>query len=46
MAKAVREVTSPLTEQAATGALKVDVGAVIPLEQATDGRATIAAGHA
>lgn len=46
MASPVREVTGPLAEQAAGGALKVDVGAVITLDQATDGLATIAAGQA
>ncbi|ADJ43272.1 NADPH:quinone reductase and related Zn-dependent oxidoreductase [Amycolatopsis mediterranei S699] len=46
MAAAVREVTGPLAEQAAAGTLKVDVGSVITLDQALDGLATIAAGHA
>ena len=46
MASPVREVTGPLAEQAAGGALKVDVGAIITLDQAADGLATIAAGQA
>ena len=46
MAKAVREVTGPLSEQAATGNLTIDVRAVIPLEEALDALTTIAAGRA
>ena len=46
MAGPVREVTGPLVDQAATGRLTVDVRTVLPLEQANDGLATIAAGHA
>jgi NADPH:quinone reductase-like Zn-dependent oxidoreductase len=46
MAGAVREVIAPLADQAASGALTVDVTAVLPLEQATDGLATIASGQA
>jgi NADPH:quinone reductase-like Zn-dependent oxidoreductase len=46
MAGAVREVIAPLADQAAAGALTVDVTAVLPLEQATDGLATIANGQA
>jgi NADPH:quinone reductase-like Zn-dependent oxidoreductase len=46
MAGPVREVIAPLAEQAAAGTLKVDVTAVLPLEQATDGLATIASGKA
>jgi hypothetical protein len=36
--------TPPLAEKAAAGALKVDVTTVLPLEQATDGLASIAGG--
>lgn len=46
MAAAVREVTGPLAEQAANGALKVDVGSVVTLDEALEGLAAIAAGHA
>ncbi|EEP69785.1 alcohol dehydrogenase [Micromonospora sp. ATCC 39149] len=46
MAAPVREVTGPLAEQAAAGTLKVDVGAVITLDEALDGLAAIAAGNA
>ena len=46
MAGAVREVITPLAEQAAAGALKVDIVTVLPLEQAADGLATIASGRA
>ena len=46
MAAPVREVLEPLAAQAAEGTLKVDVTTVLPLEQAADGLATIAAGHA
>jgi NADPH:quinone reductase-like Zn-dependent oxidoreductase len=42
----VREATAPLAEKAAAGALKIDVNTVLPLEQATDGLATIAGGKA
>jgi len=42
----VREVVGPLAEQAAAGALKVDVQQVLPLEQATEGLATLASGSA
>jgi NADPH:quinone reductase-like Zn-dependent oxidoreductase len=42
----VREVTALLAKMAAAGALKVDVTTVLPLEQATDGLATIAGGKA
>jgi NADPH:quinone reductase-like Zn-dependent oxidoreductase len=46
MASPVREVTAPLAEKAAAGTLTVDVTTVLPLEQAADGLATIANGHA
>jgi NADPH:quinone reductase-like Zn-dependent oxidoreductase len=46
MAAAVREVTEPLAERAASGTLTVDVGSVITLDEAIDGLATIAAGNA
>jgi NADPH:quinone reductase-like Zn-dependent oxidoreductase len=46
MAAPVREVTGSLAEQAASGALKVDVGTVITLDEALDSLATIAAGNA
>ncbi|MFG1605073.1 NADP-dependent oxidoreductase [Actinoplanes sp. NPDC049265] len=46
MTKAVGTVTGPLAEQAAAGTLTVDVGAVLPLDQALDGLAAIAAGRA
>jgi len=46
MAAPLREVLEPLAAQAAEGTLKVDVTTVLPLEQAADGLATIAAGHA
>jgi NADPH:quinone reductase-like Zn-dependent oxidoreductase len=42
----VREVIEPLAEQAAAGTLKVDVGTVLPFEEATDGLNTIASGKA
>jgi NADPH2:quinone reductase len=42
----VREVIAPLAEQAAAGTITVDVTTVLPLDQATDGLATIAAGKA
>jgi NADPH:quinone reductase-like Zn-dependent oxidoreductase len=41
---AVREVVAPLAEQVAAGILKVTVSAVLALDEATDGLATIAAG--
>ena len=46
MAKAVRETTGPLAEQAAAGQLTIDVETVLPLEQAAEGLATIASGKA
>jgi NADPH:quinone reductase-like Zn-dependent oxidoreductase len=46
MAGPVREVIAPLADQAAAGALTVDVSAVLPLDRATDGLATIASGQA
>ena len=46
MAKAVGEITGPLAAQAAAGTLTVDVGTVVPLEQALDGLAALAAGQA
>jgi NADPH:quinone reductase len=46
MAKAVRETTGPLAEQAAAGQLTIDVETVLPLEQAAEGLATIASGNA
>jgi NADPH:quinone reductase-like Zn-dependent oxidoreductase len=46
MAGPVREVVGPLLEQAADGALRVDVTTVLPLDRALDGLATIAAGQA
>lgn len=46
MAAAVREVTGPLAEQAAAGTLTIDVGSVVTLDEALDGLAAIAAGHA
>ena len=46
MAAPVREVTGSLAEQAASGVLKVDVGAVITLDEALDGLTAIAAGNA
>lgn len=41
-----RDITAPLAEQAAAGTLIVDVQSVLPLEQAAEGLATIAAGAA
>jgi NADPH:quinone reductase-like Zn-dependent oxidoreductase len=41
---AVREVVAPLAEQVAAGILKVTVSAVLSLDEAIDGLATIAAG--
>ncbi|MFI7129348.1 NADP-dependent oxidoreductase [Nonomuraea sp. NPDC050153] len=45
-AQPVRETTAPLAEQAAAGSLAIDVHTVLPLEQAADGLATLAAGKA
>ncbi|HST84284.1 MAG TPA: zinc-binding dehydrogenase, partial [Kineosporiaceae bacterium] len=42
----VREIIAPLAEQAAAGALSIDVHTVLPLERATEGLATLAAGTA
>jgi NADPH2:quinone reductase len=46
MASPVTEVIASLAEQAAAGALKVDVAEVLPFERAADGLATIASGKA
>jgi len=46
MAGPVREVIGTLAEQAAAGALKVDVSTVLPLDKAGEGMATIATGKA
>jgi NADPH:quinone reductase-like Zn-dependent oxidoreductase len=46
MAGPVREVVAPLLEQAADGALRVEVSTVLPLDQALDGLATIGSGQA
>jgi NADPH:quinone reductase-like Zn-dependent oxidoreductase len=46
MAGPVREVVAPLAEQAAAGDLTVDVTTVLPLDRATEGLATLAAGQA
>jgi NADPH:quinone reductase-like Zn-dependent oxidoreductase len=46
MAAPTREVTGPLAEQVAAGSLKVQIDRVLPLEQAADGLATLAAGAA
>jgi NADPH:quinone reductase-like Zn-dependent oxidoreductase len=46
MAGPVREVIASLAEQVAAGNLVVDVTTVLPLDQAADGLATIAAGNA
>ena len=46
MAMPVRETTAPLAEQAAAGTLTVQVAGVVPLDQALDSLATIAAGQA
>jgi NADPH:quinone reductase-like Zn-dependent oxidoreductase len=46
MAKPVSEVTRELAEQAAGGTIRIDVGAVLSLDQALDGLAAIAAGRA
>jgi hypothetical protein len=45
-AGSVWEVTAPLAEKAAAGTLTVDVHTVLPLGQAADSLATIAAGNA
>ena len=46
IAAPMREVTGPLAEQVAAGSLKVQIERVLPLEQAADGLATLAAGTA
>lgn len=46
MAGPVREVVAPLAEQAAAGALRVHVATRLPLDHASEGLATIAAGQA
>lgn len=46
MAGPVREVTAPLAEQAAAGALTVDVTTVLPLDRAGEGLATLASRQA
>jgi NADPH:quinone reductase-like Zn-dependent oxidoreductase len=46
MAGPVREVIASMAEQVASGSLKVDVGDVLPLEQAAEGLTTIAKGNA
>lgn len=46
MAGPVREVIASLAEQVAAGTLVVDVTTVLPLDQAAEGLATIAAGNA
>lgn len=46
MATPTQDVVAPLANRAATGDLKVTIESVIPLEQATDGLATLAAGKA
>jgi NADPH:quinone reductase-like Zn-dependent oxidoreductase len=45
MAMPVRETTAPLAEQAAAGTLAVQVAQVVPLDQALDGLAALAAGQ-
>jgi len=42
----LRETIEPLAEQAAAGALTIDVHTVLPLERAAEGLATLAAGTA
>ncbi|MFI7708072.1 NADP-dependent oxidoreductase [Nonomuraea sp. NPDC049480] len=42
----IRETIAPLAEQAAAGALAIDVHTVLPLERAAEGLATLAAGKA
>ena len=46
MAGPVKEVVAPLAEQAANGMLKIQIQAVLALEQATEGLATLASGQA
>jgi NADPH2:quinone reductase len=46
MANPVQDVLAPLATQAADGRLRVEVATVLPLDQATDGLATLASGHA
>jgi len=46
MARPLRDVVAPLAEQAASGALKVNVAQVLPFDQAASGLATLAAGKA
>ncbi|MDP9220719.1 MAG: NADP-dependent oxidoreductase, partial [Actinomycetota bacterium] len=46
IAQPVQEVIARLAEQVAAGSLTVHVGAVLPLEQAAEGLATIAGGNA
>jgi NADPH:quinone reductase-like Zn-dependent oxidoreductase len=46
IASPVQEVITRLAEQVAAGSLKVHVGAVLSLEQATEGLATLATGNA
>ncbi|MBL7500837.1 NADP-dependent oxidoreductase [Frankia sp. CNm7] len=46
MATPVREVIAELAEQVTAGTLKVDITTVLPLENATDGLATLASGTA
>jgi NADPH:quinone reductase-like Zn-dependent oxidoreductase len=46
MATPLRDVVTPLAEQAAAGTLKVDISSVVPLEQAAQALGTIAAGKA
>ena len=46
MASPVREVVASLAERAAAGSLRVHVATRLPLEQATEGLATIAEGRA
>jgi len=46
MARPTREVVAPLAEQAATGALKVSVSSVVPLDEAADALGALAAGKA
>src|SRR5215203_3961717 len=46
MANPIQDVLAPLANQAADGTLRVEVATVLPLDQATDGLATLASGHA
>jgi NADPH:quinone reductase-like Zn-dependent oxidoreductase len=46
LAQPERDVLASLVERAAAGTLRIDVDAVLPLEQARDALATIAAGNA